>query len=989
MTGILRKAAFGVVLLLGCSFPAMGQSAPTLGVMVRSNGNQGASFNLILFGTGFTNPLTINSAAGVSFSNIVVTSSTRIDARVTIAADATTGDYAITVTTADGTSNAAIFTVLPPPFITSITPDSVARNEIVTMTIAGGNFAGTPLVSISPAVVSGSITVQSSSLSTIVVKFTVGSSATFGPHDLQVSLGGVLTNTVPLTVTLPPVPTLTGLSVSSAVQAEGATVTLTGTSFISPTLDAGIGITFVNVSVTSSTSITATFVVASTAPVGDHNVTVTNSGGTSNALVFTVLPHPAPTLTSISPANAVQGVFRDYTLTGTNFSTPATINVGPGITLVAPPTVTSPTTIIASLIVASGAPIGPRDITVSSAGGTTSPVTFTVAAPPTLTSISPNFVQRGNSAAVTLTGTNFMSDLTVSVEFGVAVTNVVVNSPTSATATFVTSSSTPLGGRGVQIQDGGWTTSVPFIFTVTGATPVLVDMNPKVAMPGTSGLIQLTGTDFIGLSSVSAGCPYFNFNLLSGTNTSVSGSYSIPGDAAPGTCSIVVNAIQGSSNSLDFTIIPSAPPPTLISISPTSRSGRLYLGGSFRVDLHGTGFTLPITIDAGRGTTVSDVNLVDSTWLYAAVNISGYTPPGRHNVSVTTLAGTSNTIGFVFVPPAKRDTNIDGKSDLLWYNSATGQVAEWLMNGLTVSSGAGLLDGGTGWGLKKIGDADIDFYSEFVWEHTDGSTASWLMKGLTVIGGTGLMAGSTGWRVNQIGDFNGDSKSDLVWQHTDGSVAIWLMMDLNVTSGAGLLPGGTGWSVNQIADFNGDGKSDLLWQHTDGSMAIWLMDGLNVTAGAGILGPGTGWSVKRIGDFDGDGNSDILWQHTDGSTAMWLMNGLSVNGTANLLPGATGWTVSQIGDFDADGRTDILWEHTDGSAAIWLMNGLSVDTGAGIMGAGTGWSVKLIGDFNGDARSDIVWQHTDGSVAIWLMNGLSVDTGTVVLGPGTSWRPVP
>jgi sugar lactone lactonase YvrE len=86
-----------------------------------------------------------------------------------------------------------------------------------------------------------------------------------------------------------------------------------------------------------------------------------------------------PTLTSISPNNATQGATVTVTLLGTGFvggGTTAAIS-GTGVTI----TVTdSPLTTLrsATVRIASGATPGPRNVTVTTSAGTSSPVTFTV-----------------------------------------------------------------------------------------------------------------------------------------------------------------------------------------------------------------------------------------------------------------------------------------------------------------------------------------------------------------------------------------------------------------------------------------------------------------------------------------------------------------------------------------------------------------------------------------------------------------------------------
>ncbi len=46
------------------------------------------------------------------------------------------------------------------------------------------------------------------------------------------------------------------------------------------------------------------------------------------------------------------------------------------------------------------------------------------------------------------------------------------------------------------------------------------------------------------------------------------------------------------------------------------------------------------------------------------------------------------------------DLNGDGKSDILWHNSVTGENAVWLMNGATVSAGTAISPvPGSGWSI--------------------------------------------------------------------------------------------------------------------------------------------------------------------------------------------------------------------------------------------------------------------------------------------------
>lgn len=115
-----------------------------------------------------------------------------------------------------------------------------------------------------------------------------------------------------------PAPTLSSVSPNSGTQGQTVAVTLTGTNFESGATIGltGTGITISNTTVVSSTQITARFAIAANAPPGARNVTVTTSGGTTNAQTFTVNLLP-PTVTSTSPANGATAVPVNRAITAT------------------------------------------------------------------------------------------------------------------------------------------------------------------------------------------------------------------------------------------------------------------------------------------------------------------------------------------------------------------------------------------------------------------------------------------------------------------------------------------------------------------------------------------------------------------------------------------------------------------------------------------------------------------------------------------------
>ena len=283
------------------------------------------------------------------------------------------------------------------------------------------------------------------------------------------------------TISLPPpgAPTLTSVTPNEGIQGTTVAVTLTGTNFVvgaTTVTVSGGGVTVNNVVVGSRTSLTANFVLDPAAAAGPRSVTVTTAAGTSGAQTFTIDLPPAPgtpTLTSVSPNQGLRGTTVAVTLTGTNFVVGAT-------------TVTvgwrhdghqrrrrQQTSLTANFVLDPAAVAGPRIVTVTTAGGTSVPQGFTITLPPpTLTSVAPNQGIRGETVAVTLTGTNFVvGATTVAVAGGgVTVTNVVVGSSTSLTASFVLDPTAAAGPRTVTVTTAGGTSGAQ-TFTVNVPPP--------------------------------------------------------------------------------------------------------------------------------------------------------------------------------------------------------------------------------------------------------------------------------------------------------------------------------------------------------------------------------------------------------------------------------------------------------------------------------------------------------------------------------------
>ncbi len=149
------------------------------------------------------------------------------------------------------------------------------------------------------------------------------------------------------------------------------------------------------------------------------------------------------------------------------------------------------------------------------------------------------------------------------------------------------------------------------------------------------------------------------------------------------------------------------------------------------------------------------------------------------------------------------DFNADQHPDLLWQHDTSGALSVWLMNGSTVFADASIVpDRMTDlrWKVVGVGDFNIDGKPDLLWRNMGtGDMAAWLMNGLSRIIHAPLSPMALtdqGWQVGAVTDVNGDNRTDIVWHHTDGSIMIWHMsLTSRVSAPVLALPLPTGWVV--------------------------------------------------------------------------------------------------------------------------------------------------------------------------------------------------
>jgi hypothetical protein len=275
---------------------------------------------------------------------------------------------------------------------------------------------------------------------------------------------------------IPGAPTLTAISPPSGQAGTVVPVTLTGTNFTvgSTVTVAGGGVTVSAVTRVSSTQLTASFTIAAGATLGDRAVSVTASGGTTGTVLFAIsAAPPKPTLASVTcsaiagvpngcagPTSLYRGDSVTMTLVGTGL-TGGSVTVtgggllGTGVTVSNVQVNAAGTQLTATFTVAALSLPSARQVSVTTAVGSSGTLPFSIVNPPalTFTQISPISGARGAAVPVTLTGTGFTQAGTSVTVSGsrVTVSNVMAISDTTLTATFTIQNNAATGARTVTV----------------------------------------------------------------------------------------------------------------------------------------------------------------------------------------------------------------------------------------------------------------------------------------------------------------------------------------------------------------------------------------------------------------------------------------------------------------------------------------------------------------------------------------------------------
>jgi hypothetical protein len=289
--------------------------------------------------------------------------------------------------------------------------------------------------------------------------------------------------------------------------------------------------------------------------------------------------------------------------------------------------------------------------------------------------------------------------------------------------------------------------------------------------------------------------------------------------------------------------------------------------------------------------------------------------------------------------------------------------------------------------LSYSGDFNGDGKQDILWRNTQtGEVDIWFMDGASVVSKAYVATVGLDWQIVGTADFNGDGQSDILWQNAvDGSFVIWIMHGSS-HSDYEFPSQGSQWSITGVADLDHSGFADILWRNVvNGELVAWKSaPGLNFS-GSYVGTAGLDWNLVGAADLLGNGQSALIWRNQNsGEVVAWQLSGGAISAESVLGVVPLNWTIAGFGDFNGDGHQDILWYNTsDGGVVAWLMNGFAISPVWIHQGSiSQDWQIRATPDVVGNGLNSILWSNIkSGEQVIWIPGGASLSQTSIGFAP--------
>lgn len=418
------------------------------------------------------------------------------------------GIYNLTITNPVNLSVTRPFTIKFPdsdPIISNFSPEYGVNTRPLSVTIYGSNFRTGATVTITNGsitkTVSGTVFAKTKIICTLPL-----TSLPAGLYDVSVrNLDGSNTTNYGVFQVMNPVPSITSITPSSAFNTGPAGVTITGANFVSNcTISLKNESTFILgvISEFSPSKLTGIIDIHGV-PAGRYNLLVINPGGQNKTKIFTVKdPEVYPIISTFTPLSGVNNATLPLTIIGNYFRSGLIVTLSNGSIQRTVTGMVSGAKKITCSIPLTGLQRGSYNISVRNSDGsnTSSPVSFQVTNPvPTVLRVSPGSGYNTGPVTLTISGTNFVSETSITLTNNSTSINgeITSQSKTTLVGSFPINGANP-GIYNLTASNQGMTEVIrPNVFTILtpGNKPVFISMNPVSGFNNAKLPVTISGSN--------------------------------------------------------------------------------------------------------------------------------------------------------------------------------------------------------------------------------------------------------------------------------------------------------------------------------------------------------------------------------------------------------------------------------------------------------------------------------------------------------------
>ena len=651
--------------------PTKPKISPIIASIKPSYGSATGGTSIAITGSGFVKDSTV-TIGGVACTTLTINSDMNITCIVP-AGSAGEADMVISNPDLQTFTLKPGFTYTIPPSVKGIAPDNGFVGGGTIVTITGTGFLSNVSVDLggSNCIVS---TVKTSQITCITTTHTKG------VVDLKVSNPDGLAATLANAYTYNLAPSITSITPNGGSPAGGTVITIEGNGFVSGiTADLG-GISCSPVVFISTTQITCTTPAKTT---GVVSLTLTNPDTQTVTKASAYSYANAPTVSTLTPSSGPVSGGTSIKIAGTGFLNGATATLGKKPCL----NVVFVNSTLITCTTPSGTGTSNMVVTNPDTQVSTQNVEFIYTPPPTFTSIAPTIGLTTGGDTVVITGSNFLSNATVSLGGAVCTPNDITDTQISC----VTSPRTA-GTVGITItnpDNQSITKANVFTYSTVSSTITITKVTPNGGPLSGGTEITIDGNNFVtGATITLGGVSCTSISFISSTQLTCS---------TPASTSGAVDVIVTNPNTQTGTLNEGytyRPAPTITNVTPTAGPSS---GGS-RLTITGTGFVTDAT--AMVGDIACSTNSLTATQIVCTTGTS--TSTGSKDVIVSNPDTQSATLADIYTYAlAPTITSISPTFDI----PAGGRTA--IITGSNFVSGSSVTIGGnpcpqTGFGKKFI-----------------------------------------------------------------------------------------------------------------------------------------------------------------------------------------------------------------------------------------------------------------------------------------------